>query len=96
VKVTKKNTKVIGKAMTTVKIEPKHPDKLGRELNMGDCVVYPQSNTMIIGTVIKFTPKMITVKGVGTYRWETRKYSSDVIKIDGPEVTMYLIKNAGT
>ena len=82
--------------MTTVKVEPKHPDKLGRELNMGDCVVYPQSNTMIIGTVIKFTPKMITVKGVGTYRWETRKYSSDVIKIDGPEVTMYLIKNAGT
>jgi hypothetical protein len=82
--------------MATVKVEPKHPDKLGRELNMGDCVVYPQSNTMIIGTVIKFTPKMITVKGVGTYRWETRKYSSDVIKIDGPEVTMYLIKNAGT
>jgi hypothetical protein len=81
--------------MATVKVEPKHPDKLGRELNMGDCVVYPQSNTMIIGTVIKFTPKMITVKGVGTYRWETRKYSSDVIKIDGPEVTMYLIKNAG-
>jgi hypothetical protein len=82
--------------MATVKVEPKHPDKLGRELNMGDCVVYPQSNTMIIGTVIKFTPKMITVKGVGIYRWETRKYSSDVIKIDGPEVTMYLIKNAGT
>ena len=81
--------------MTTAKEEPKHPDKLGRELNMGDCVVYPQSNSMMIGTVIKFTPKMITVKGVGTYRWESRKYSSDVIKIDGPEVTMYLIKNAG-
>jgi hypothetical protein len=81
--------------MTPLKEQPKHPDKLGRELNMGDCVVYPQSNSMIIGTVIKFTPKMITVKGVGTYRWETRKYSSDVIKIDGPEVTMYLIKNAG-
>ena len=77
------------------KIVHKHPDKLGRNLEMGDCVVYPSSNTMIIGTIVKFTPKMITVKGVGTYRWETRKYSSDVIKIDGPEVTMYLIKNAG-
>lgn len=80
------------------KVEPKHPDKLGRELNMGDCVVYPQSNSMMIGTVIKFTPKMITVKTVnsGGWRgWETRKYSSDVIKIEGPEVTMYLIKNAG-
>lgn len=84
--------------MITTKPEPKHPDKLGRELNMGDCVVYPQSNSMIIGTVIKFTPKMITVKEVssGKWRsWETRKYSSDVIKIEGPEVTMYLIKNSG-
>ena len=80
------------------KVTPKHPDKLGRELNMGDCVVYPQSNSMMIGTVIKFTPKMITVKTVGTTGWrgwETRKYSSDVIKIEGPEVTMYLIKNSG-
>lgn len=84
--------------MTTAKEEPKHPDKLGRELNMGDCVVYPQSNSMVIGTVIKFTPKMITVKTInsgGWREWETRKYSSDVIKIDGPEVTMYLIKNSG-
>lgn len=81
-----------------IKIESKHPDKLGRELNMGDCVVYPQSNSMMIGTVIKFTPKMITVKTIGSGGWrgyESRKYSSDVIKIEGPEVTMYLIKNAG-
>ena len=78
-----------------VKSAHKHPDKLGRNLEMGDCVVYPQSNSMIIGTIVKFTPKMITVKGVGNWRWETRKYSSDVIKIDGPEVTMYLIKNSG-
>jgi hexokinase len=80
------------------KVATKHPDKLGRELNMGDCVVYPQSNSMMIGTVIKFTPKMITVKTIGSGGWrgyETRKYSSDVIKIEGPEVTMYLIKNAG-
>ena len=82
----------------TTKAEHKHPDKLGRELVMGDCVVYPQSNSMVIGTVVKFTPKMITVKTIGSASWrgwETRKYSSDVIKIEGPEVTMYLIKNAG-
>ena len=80
------------------KAELKHPDKLGRNLEMGDCVVYPQSNSMMIGTVIKFTPKMITVKTIGSGGWrgyETRKYSWDVIKIEGPEVTMYLIKNAG-
>lgn len=82
----------------TTKVEHKHPDKLSRNLEMGDCVVYPQSNSMIIGTVIKFTPKMITVKTIGSggWRgWETRKYSDDVIKIEGPEVTMYLIKNSG-
>ena len=75
------------------KIVHKHPDKLGRNLEMGDCVVYPSNNTMMIGTVIKFTPKMITVKNIG-WRSETRKYSSDVIKIEGPEVTMYLIRNS--
>ena len=76
------------------KVVHKHPDKLGRALNMGDCVVYPHSNNMLIGTVVKFTPKMITVKTVGTgWRgYEARKYSEDVIKIEGPEVTMYLLK----
>jgi hypothetical protein len=79
------------------KVKPKHPDKLGRELNMGDCVVYPHSNNMLIGTVVKFTPKMIIVKtiGAGWRGYEARKYSADVIKIEGPEVTMYLIKNSG-
>jgi hypothetical protein len=49
---------------------------------------------MLIGTVVKFTPKMITVKTVGTgwQGYEARKYSSDVVKIEGPEVTMYLLR----
>ena len=79
------------------KVKPKHPDKLGRELNIGDCVVYPHSNNMLIGTVVKFSPKMIIAKTIGTgWRgYEARKYSADVVKIEGPEVSMYLLKNSG-
>jgi hypothetical protein len=52
---------------------------------------------MLIGTVVKFSPKMIIAKTIGTgWRgYEARKYSEDVVKIEGPEVSMYLLKNSG-
>ena len=76
---------------------PVHSDKLGRVLQLGDCVVYPQSNSLVIGTVKKFNPKMVKVAIVPSRTWggETNKYPSDLVKVDGPEVTMYLIKSAG-
>ena len=77
------------------KTPPEHRDKLGRLLTLGDCVVYPQSNSMIIGTIQKMNPKMIKVASVPKgWPYESLKYPQDLIKIDGPEVTMYLIKNA--
>lgn len=77
------------------KAQPEHRDKLGRLLNLGDCVVYPQSNSMLIGTIQKINPKMIKVTNVPKgWPGESLKYPQDLIKIDGPEVTMYLIKNA--
>lgn len=76
-----------------------HSDKLGRVLTVGDYVVYPNGNTMSIGTVKKFSPKMIRVSEVPTGKWrgmETNKYPWDTVKVDGPEVTMFLIKNTGS
>jgi hypothetical protein len=47
---------------------------------------------MYVGTVIKLNPKMIKVRRVGTkYKWEQNKYPSDLAKVSGPEVTMYLL-----
>ena len=74
-----------------------HRDIFGQELLVDDCVVYPQSNSMRIGKIAKLNPKMIGVKRIGNKGWgsEKNKYPSDCVKLDGPEVTMFIIKNAG-
>jgi hypothetical protein len=73
---------------------PEHCDILGQPLVVGDCVVYPVMNTMYVGTVTKLNPKMVKVKRVGTRRSsEQNKYPADLAKVNGAEVTMYLLKN---
>jgi hypothetical protein len=77
---------------------PEHRDKLGRLLSVGDAVCYPYHNSLELGTVKKLNPKMVTVWEVGSHsKWYTgaKKYPQDLIKVDGPEVTMYLLKNSG-
>lgn len=74
---------------------PQHTDIFGQELVLDDCVVYPQSNSMKIGKVVKINPKMISVKNLTSSGWrsETLKYPTDLVKVHGPEVTMYLLLN---
>ncbi len=76
---------------------PEHKDKLGIVLKEGDCVATASSNSLIIARVLRLTPKMVRIKQVKLptqrYSWETNKYPSDVIKLDGPDVTMYLLRN---
>jgi hypothetical protein len=80
------------------KEQPGHKDRLGRLLKIGDCVVYPSHNSLSVGTVKKLNPKMIKVVPVGTKHRSSgsNKYPQDIVVVDGPEVTMYLLKmNAG-
>jgi hypothetical protein len=76
-----------------------HLDKLGRPLAEGDCVAFPGQNTLYIGTIKKLNPKMVKVVKVGAKSWYasngTNKYPEDLVKLDGVDVTMYLLKNAG-
>jgi hypothetical protein len=75
---------------------PEHRDKLGRLLKVGDCVAYPASNTLMIGIVKKLNPKMVGVGKLGKNSWgPSNKYPNDLVLLDGPEVTMYLIKHSG-
>jgi hypothetical protein len=78
------------------KAQPEHRDKLGRMLAVGDAVCYPSHNSLELGTVKKLNPKMIKVieAGRGASKWYTgsNKYPSDLVKVDGPEVTMYLLR----
>lgn len=78
------------------KAQPEHRDKLGRVLAVGDAVCYPYHNSLELGTVKKLNPKMIKVieAGRGASKWYTgsNKYPNDLVKVDGPEVTMYLLR----
>jgi hypothetical protein len=77
-----------------VKVIPEHKDILGQSLAVGDCVVFPSSNSMFVGIITKFNPKMVKVRRVGTkYSWEQNKYPSDLARVSGAEVTMYLLKH---
>jgi hypothetical protein len=81
--------------MTKTSIQ--HSDLFGQPLEVGDCVVYPRSNSMTVGTVAKLNPKMVGVKGVGTRWGNCNKYPQELVKVSGAEVTMYLLKkSAGT
>ena len=71
---------------------PDHCDILGQPLAVGDAVVYPVSNSMCVGTVVKLNPIMVKVRRVGS-KWEQNKYPLDLAKVSGAEVTMYLLKN---
>jgi hypothetical protein len=73
-------------------------DKLGKLLAVGDAVCYPDRNSLELGTVKKLNPKMVKVFEAGreNSKWYSgsNKYPQDLVKIDGPEVTMYLLKKA--
>lgn len=75
------------------KEEIKHTDIFGQELLVDDCVVFPSSNSMVVGKVVKLNPKMVKVQKVGgKYASQWNKYPLDLVKVHGPEVTMYLLK----
>jgi len=74
-----------------VKEPIEHKDKLGRLLKVGDCVAYPSSNSLMIGIVKKLNPKMVGVKPLKNNWGSGNKYPQDIVLLEGPEVTMYLL-----
>lgn len=73
---------------------PEHRDLFGQVLEVDDCVVFPNSNIMCVGRVIKLNPKMIGVRSISRRRGHVNKYPSDLVKVTGSEVTMYLLKKS--
>lgn len=70
---------------------PEHKDILGRILNVGDYVAYPDSNQLRIGKIDKLNQKMIRVTTGREWRSTVNKYPIDTTKIDGPDLTMFLL-----
>ena len=68
-----------------------HKDILGNPIKVGDTVVYPNHNSLKIALVEKVNPKMINVKAIGR-TYPDRKYPADLLVVDDPKITMYLLK----
>jgi len=75
-----------------------HKDFLNRELAIGDYVVFPAPyGGMKLGKIIRFSPKQIRVEwayksprsGIGYS--DTSRYSNQCVRVEGPDLTMYLI-----
>jgi hypothetical protein len=71
---------------------PEHKDILGNVIKVGDTVVYPQRNALCVASVAKLNPKMVNVVAVG-YSYPDRKYPSDILVVDDPKITMYMLKH---
>jgi hypothetical protein len=69
-----------------------HRDILGNNIKVGDTVVYPSQNNLKIATVKKINPKMISVVAVGR-TWPDRKYPEDLLVVDDPKITLYMLKH---
>ena len=68
-----------------------HKDILGKPLVPGDVVAMAYSNSLAVAIIDKLHPKMVKVKRPNS-TWTQNKYPRDLIKIDGPEAMLYLLK----
>lgn len=74
------------------KAVPEHRDILNRVLSVGDYVAYPDSNTMKMGKIDKLNQKMVRVTTGKEWRSTVNKYPKDTVKLEGPDLVMYLLK----
>ena len=78
------------------KPEINHTDVFGKPLQVGTAVAFANSNALAIGQIVKVNPKMLRVAAFtsSSYKPTYLKYPSDMIVVDGPAVTMYLLKKS--
>lgn len=74
------------------KAVPEHRDILNRVLAVGDYVAYPDSNSMKMGKIDKLNQKMVRVTTGREWRSIVNKYPKDTVKLEGPDLVMYLLK----
>ena len=64
-------------------------DKLGKELKVGDAVVFiaPGYRTLVIGTILRFTPQMAVIDYLNDWNYSTgmpnsiKQTSDQIVKI---------------
>jgi hypothetical protein len=70
-------------------------DFLGRDLVEGDSVVIitPSYRSFTLARVTGFTATKVKVEyaSTGEYKYQLRQLGSQLCKVDGPDLTMYLL-----
>jgi len=75
---------------------PEHKDILGNKVSVEDTVVVPDGRRRLEVAIVKrISPKMVTVDVIGRNGRTSEKmlYPEDVLVVNDPKVTMYMIKN---
>ena len=71
-------------------------DMIGTNIAENDFVAYPYGNrTLLVGKIVKFTPKMVLVRELGT-RWERRLPHASVVKLNTDDVLLYSLTEGKT
>jgi hypothetical protein len=73
-------------------------DIIGRELAIGDIVACERAEYrgLILATIIKFTPKMVRVEyKLGKETESMLRGPDDLVKMEGPDLTLHLLKKSG-
>jgi hypothetical protein len=84
------------------KKEPiEHRDLLNKKIAVGNIVAFAESGTQYVGKITKLTPKRVKISRItapNLYRWyipsEYQRPPSDVVIVEGPHVTAYILKNS--
>ncbi len=75
-----------------------HKDFLGRELALGDFVVYmvPNYRRLKLANITDFTKTKVRIRW-GELRWQTMLQNSDtLVKVEGADLTMFLLQQDHT
>jgi hypothetical protein len=72
-----------------------HNDLLGRDVFEGDAVAFTHQNSLMVGKVVKITPKQVRVVSLMTPKYRDSgylKYPNQCVLIGGPDLTMWILK----
>jgi hypothetical protein len=81
-----------------------HYDLIDRPLKMGDIVAarIPGAHELKLATVTKLTKKQVRIEFGDQFHWRSRNGRREAVVnprntvlLEGPEVTLYLLKNSG-
>jgi hypothetical protein len=73
-----------------------HNDLLGRDVVEGDAVAFTHQNSLMVGKVVKITPKQVRVISLMSTEYRRSsgylKYTNQCVLIGGPDLTMWILK----